>query len=154
MMFVLSVKTTRKRLGAAALCAVLLLTVLAVSVFVPSPVARPAAVAAATEEQQLTFLRSLGYEADETPLSVQEIQLPDEADAAAEAYQKLQKQAGFDLSGYAGQRVKCWSWSVKNDALPDATAHLLIYEGKLIGGDVTPHDAGGMRPLTAWKQED
>ena len=154
-MFVLSLKTTRKRLGAAVLCAVLLLTVLAVSLFVPSPAALPTAVAAGTEAQQLTFLRSLGYEAEETPLSVQEIRLPDEADATTEAYQKIQKQAGFDLSGYAGQRIKCWSWAVRNDALPDATAHLLVYEGKLIGGDVTPSESGAaMRPLTAWKQED
>ena len=44
---------------------------------------------------------------------------------------------------------------MRNDALPDATAHLLVYEGKLIGGDVTPSESGAaMRPLTAWKQED
>lgn len=154
-MFVLSVKTTRKRLGSAVLCAVLLLTVLTVSIFVPSPTAAPTAVAADTEEQQLAFLRSLGYEADETPLSVQEIRLPDEADSTTEAYQKIQKEAGFDLSGYAGQRVKCWSWSVKNDSIENATAHLLVYEGKLIGGDVTENETGSaMRPLTAWKQED
>ena len=154
-MFVLSVKTTRKRLGSTLLCAVLLLTVLTVSIFVPSPAATATAVAAATEEQQLTFLRSLGYEADKTPLSVQDIRLPDEADSTTETYQKIQKEAGFDLSGYAGQRVKCWSWAVKNDSLESATAHLLVYEGKLIGGDVSiSGENGSMRPLTAWKQED
>ena len=154
-MFVVSVKTTRKRLSAALLCAVLLLTVLTASVLAPQPADVAVAVAAGTEEQQLLYLRSLGYEADETPLSVQEICLPDEENSTTEAYQKLQKDAGFDLSAYAGKRVKCWSWAVQSDSLKNATAHLLVYEEKLIGGDILPNEAGAdMRPLTKIKQED
>lgn len=151
MVFICSMKTSFKQLAAIAVCLVLLIAVIATVSLMPDSSVEPTlAVAAETSEQQLTFLRSLGYEAAEAPLEVKEVLIPDEPDETFNTYNELQKQAGYDLSGYHGKRVKCWTYQITDLAEGgDVQAHLYVYDGRLIGGDISSVGEGGFtRPLT------
>ena len=60
-------------------------------------------------------------------------------------YNTLQKAQGYDLSKFAGKTVMRYVYKVNN--YPSSTepvyATLLVYKGKVIGGDVTDTAAKG-----------
>ncbi|MGN0172521.1 MAG: DUF4830 domain-containing protein [Acutalibacteraceae bacterium] len=144
-MFVCSLKTTKKQLLSAAACLVLIVAMLTAAFCFPlsSPTAVNA-VTGDTDETRAAFLRSIGYEAVLPAVSVKEILLPDSFDSALADYNELQKQAGFDLSGYAGQRVKYWTYDLAEHPFGEpAQAHLYVYNGAVIGGDISATAAGG-----------
>ena len=69
---------------------------------------------------------------------MKEVLIPDEFDEVFERYNKIQKEAGMDLSPYHGKRVKCWTYRVLN--IPDqgeVMANLYVYKNKIIGGDIS-----------------
>ena len=146
-MFVFSIKTSKKQLirlagGAAIVAAALLLTL-----FVPKA-GLPTAAKGAASEDRIAFLSALGYEADAAAVEVRELLIPDEFDDVFVAYNELQKQADMDLTPYQNKRVKRYTYAVTN--LPDRPqlqAHLLVYKGKIIGGDLT--DAADSEFMTA-----
>ncbi len=133
-MFVCSVKTTRRELAAALGCLLLILT-LTVAVLLPE---KSVSVSVRAEDtgQQLTYLRSLGYRAEEMPLAIEEIRIPDTPDDTFNAYNALQQQAGFDLTEYGGQRVKRFCYRIADESGQTGTAHLYIWRGRLVGGDI------------------
>ena len=52
-------------------------------------------------------------------------------------YNLLQQQAGFDLSGYAGQRLKYRTYELVDHPSDQLVrAHLYIYDGVIVGGDI------------------
>ena len=73
---------------------------------------------------------------------MQEIRLPDEADATLTAYEALQESAGMSLLKYCGKRVKLYTYTA-NDS---SKIHLYMYRHRLIAGDVTAPD-GTQTPL-------
>ena len=155
-MFVWSVKTTGKQL-CAAVCAVALgLALLGVALFVPETEHRAtAAVVADTPQKQQAFLRSLGYVAGETPLSSEEIKIPENPrDAAFIAYNGLQMQGGFNLGLYCGHTVKRFAWNVQTEDGTAYIAHLCLYKEKIVGGDLTDPATGTQKALTRVARED
>lgn len=152
-MFVLSLKASTLKL-AAALAA---LAVVVAAAFWEGGVARTApdtvreaagsgaAVSAvsgaevSTNAQRVTFLKSLGWQVDDDPVEVVEVVIPKTFNAVYNNYNAIQKAQGFDLLPYRGTRAKRWTYNVKN--YPGATAgvraNLLVYNGRLIGGDVS-----------------
>ena len=100
---------------------------------------------AKTIEQQVAFLKSYGYEAEEQPVLIEEVIIPSEFDEKYNAYNEYQKISGFDLSKYKGYRVKKYTYLIVNypDAKEDVYANLFIYNGKVIGGDVSASSYGG-----------
>ena len=156
-MFICSLKTSVRQLAAIALCLVLLIAVIATVSLMPDvPAESTLAVAAETSEQQLTFLRSLGYEAVSPALEVKEVLIPDEFDEVFTSYNALQQEAGYDLSGYHGKRVKCWTYAIPELAEGGSVqAHLYVYDGRLIGGDIASTTGEPWtRPLVQVQQED
>lgn len=90
--------------------------------------------------QVLSFISSFGWEVDEEPDEVREVIITAEFDDVYENYNAIQLKQGYDLRNYAGERVKRWTYTVRN--YPDYTdtdcikINVLVYDGEVIGGDV------------------
>ena len=91
-----------------------------------------------TQDDRIEFLKSLNLEIREDPIEFREVMIPEEFDETYKKYNELQVEQGFDLEKYAGKRVMKYSYAVMNHPSGEeaVTATLLIYKGKLIGGDV------------------
>lgn len=91
-------------------------------------------------EQVLRFISSFGWEVDSEPDEIREIIIPAEFDEVYESYNELQLSQGYDLSAYAGERAKNWSFTVLNypgyENEEFIKINILICDNKVIGGDV------------------
>ncbi len=90
--------------------------------------------------QILTFISTFGWEVDEEPDEVREVIIPAEFDDVYNNYNSIQLKQGYDLQKYAGERVKRWTYTIKN--YPEYVdqecikINILVYKGEVIGGDV------------------
>lgn len=104
-------------------------------------------VKAANAEERVAFLSQFGWEINEEPFEVAEVIIPAEFDETYSKYNAIQTAQGFDLTRYAGKRVKRWTYEIVN--YPDyeskscIRANLLVFEGQVIGGDVCSVELGG-----------
>ena len=98
-----------------------------------------------TNEERAAFLRSFGWEIDDTPLSETEVRIPDEFDAAYQSYNELQRSQGLDLEKYKGRKCMLYVYAVRNDPSGEegVTASLVLYKNKLIAADICSADADG-----------
>ncbi len=96
------------------------------------------------------YVASLGWDIEQTPIERADVDIPLQFDSVYNEYNRLQKQAGFDLMDYRGKRVTRYTFSVKNfDDVEGVRANVLEYKGKIIGGDImTVAIDGFMAPLT------
>ncbi len=98
-------------------------------------------LAVSSEQERLSFISHLGWEVDKEPVEVREVVIPETFDEVYNNYNKIQLEQGFDLEKYAGQRVKSWTYIVRNypDTVPTddyIRLNLLVSDGVIIGGDV------------------
>ena len=98
--------------------------------------------------ERVDFLRSLGWEVREKPLSEETLLLPDVLPETA--FLALQREQGFDLSALTGQRIKRYVYFLKNhpSGSSEDRAALLLFQQRVVGGAVyslAPH--GKLRPL-------
>lgn len=103
---------------------------------------------ASTADERAAFFSQFGYEISEDPLEVKEVIIPTEFDETYESYNEIQKSQGLDLSKYKGKRVKMWSYAIKNYPGYESTdsairGNILVYEGVVVGGDVSNIELGG-----------
>lgn len=98
-----------------------------------------------TEEERISFLKKMGYEITDTEPQKRDVVIPFEFNDVYENYNALQKKQGFDLSKYSGCRVISYCYEVKNYEGYDKTvyANILVYEGKIIGGDIAAAELDG-----------
>ncbi|MGE4276637.1 MAG: DUF4830 domain-containing protein [Lawsonibacter sp.] len=91
-----------------------------------------------SNEDRVDYLASYGWEVVSEPLATQELLIPDEMDESYNEYLALQSEQGFDLSKYAGKRVKRYTYEITNYPTGEAgvQANLLIYRNTVIGGEV------------------
>jgi len=135
-MFVVSMKASGKRLFPVLLCLALIAAMLIAGLCFPTSRTMMTAVSVAgdSDEACAAFLTSLGYTPSLPANDVREITLPTVFDEALAAYNAAQSASGFDLSGYAGQRVKYRTYTLADNA---GVAHIYVYNGRIIGGDIT-----------------
>ena len=140
-MIILTAKLPRHRkltigvaVAALACCAALVLTLggPADRLTVPSPKGQ------STLEDRVAYLQSYGWEVSAEPLATEELLIPKEMDASYDDYLALQSGQGFDLSKYAGKRVKRYTYEITNYPTGETgiLANLLIYKNTVIGGEV------------------
>ena len=102
---------------------------------------------ASTHEERMTFISQFGWELDEEPIEVKEVIIPTEFDDTYTAYNEMQKKQGFDLTEYAGMRVKQWTYRVKNyegyENKDCIHANILVHDGIVIGGDICSVELDG-----------
>ena len=96
---------------------------------------------AESHEERMEFISQFGWEVEEEPVQVKEVIIPTELSDVYIAYNDIQKLQGFDLTEFAGERVKCWTYIVKNyegyENQDCIHINMLVYDGEVIGGDVS-----------------
>ncbi len=148
-MFVLSMKTTRPRLAAfGAVCGLLLAVVVGTKMLPPA-----VSTAAPAATDPVAYLQGLGYEVDPQWTALQEITIPMEEDAAFAAYNALLQAAGYDLTAYKGERVKCYTYAVRNyPGTERVEARVYVHKDRVIAGEIASTEVGGfckgLTPLT------
>ena len=144
-MFVLTAKISKPKIiavGVLLLAVILLIVMLATggNESVSDPIG-------ASNDDRVAYLATYGWSVDATPTETQKVRIPDSADNRVFArYNELQKSQGFDLSKYAGQEVMRYVYEILN--YPEASAPIyatvLVYDGHIIGGDVTNSASDGV----------
>ena len=150
-MFIYSVKASSIRLGALILLSLVIICALvvlipsydAVSVFADD--GSVVYTGAKTNEGRIEFLRKFGWEVETTPKDEVSVTIPTEFDTVFSGYNELQKLQGLDLSKYKRKTVTRYTYVITN--YPDydgrVFANLLIYRGKVIGGDICTESGDG-----------
>ena len=103
---------------------------------------------ATNSQERIAFLSQFGWKVGEEPVEVSEVIIPSEFNGTYEEYNGIQKNQGLDLETYKGKRVKRWVYEVKNypgyaENSGCIRATLLIYDGIIIGGDVSSLELNG-----------
>ncbi len=98
-----------------------------------------------TNEDRIAYLASYGWEVDPDAVAVEELLVPKEFDDTYTQYLSLQSEQGFDLTKYAGKRIKRYAYEITNYPTGESgvQAGLLIYKNKVIGGEVLSSELGG-----------
>lgn len=99
-----------------------------------------------TNEDRIAFLAAYGWEVSDKPIETEAILIPEEMNEVLSQYNELQKSQGFDLTEYAGKQAKRYVYEVTNYEGTDAPVYatLLIWQGTVIGGDVTLTEGNGL----------
>ncbi|MBP3706250.1 MAG: DUF4830 domain-containing protein [Clostridia bacterium] len=94
-----------------------------------------------TNKLRVEFAQSIRCEVKEEMISQKKIIIPLHFSEVYENYNALQKKAGFNLSKYKGCEAVVYTYQVlcfgpfgKDD---NARLNLIVYNGKIIGGDVS-----------------
>lgn len=148
-MFVFSVHKRQIKMAVLVLC----IAVVAVAFFVVSKQGVEAAkeaqmnVRAATAEERIAYLSQFGWSVEGDPIEVSEVIIPETFDDTYTQYNELQKAQDFDLTVYAGKRVKRWIYRVTNypgfENRDCIQATLLVFDGQIIGGDICSTEIDG-----------
>ena len=98
-----------------------------------------------TGEDRRALLAQFGWETGEEAVEVAEITLPSEFDAVMTEYNELQRRQGLDLDKYRRKTVTRYTYEVTNypDYPGKVYASILVYRGKVIGGDVCTAELNG-----------
>ncbi len=98
-----------------------------------------------TNSDRLSFLAQFGWEAEATPVEEETVTIPGEFDKVFVGYNELQKQQGLDLAKYKRKEVTRYTYKITNFPNYEGTvyANLLVYRGKVIGGDICSADVNG-----------
>lgn len=93
---------------------------------------------AGTNEERIELLQSLGWDVSEQDTESKVVTMPKKFNTVYNVYNRLQKDQGFDLSDYKGKTVEIYTYEVYNypEKPNNILAHLIVFEGKLIGGDI------------------
>ena len=104
-------------------------------------------ITAATNEERVAYLESLGWQVEPQPIETLDLQLPEKLDGEWDAYAKLQKGQGLPFSEFAGQAVKRYTYTVTNypDIPQGVQANLYLWGDQIIGGDVIFTGQGGFQ---------
>ncbi len=148
-MFIYTVKASRLKFFALLLCSVAVLLVL-YAVLPKTPaldttVGNYSYTHAETNDDRIAFLSSLGYAVESSPSEVTKTVVPNTFDSVYEKYNEIQKSQGLNLSPYKGKTLTRYTYKINNYPADNskAVANLLIYNGKIVGGDVCSVDGEG-----------
>lgn len=150
-MFILTAKLPKRALAlsvaAAALlcCAGLVLNLTPPALPAAAVSAAPSRTGIRSNEDRLSFLEQYGWQVKEEPLVTEELTIPKEMDESYEEYLELQTAQGFDLTQYAGKRVKRYTYEITNYPTGETgvQVNLLLYREKIIGGEILSPQMNG-----------
>lgn len=102
-------------------------------------------LAAGTNEERIDFLSQFGWEVENEPVSLETVNIPQNFNRVYNRYNEIQLEQGLNLLDYAGKECKRVSYRVTNYPESDGTvnANLLIYEGRVVGGDISSTELNG-----------
>ena len=101
--------------------------------------------AVTANDDRVKFLEEFGWEVTPAPRESTQVRIPQEEGEMFRRYNALQKGQGYDLSKFAGKKVMRYVYEITNfpGAQEPVYATVLVYKGKVIGGDVTDTSAKG-----------
>lgn len=145
-MFVVSVKAGKKQLIRASVVLAVAIVAL-IGLFGGGAMQASAGkqIVAENDAQRKSFIMQYGWQVADEPVEICEIVIPEVFNEVYVKYNDLQRSQGFDLAKYAGKRVKRWTYRITNypEYDGDVCANILIFDGKVIGGDVSAMGEGG-----------
>lgn len=97
-----------------------------------------------SNEERVAFLQSFGWEISADPIESREVMIPEKFNDVYNTYNEMQIAQGFDLKPYAGYNCMQYKYLVSN--YPDSRevyATLLIYDSKILGGDLACAEVDG-----------
>ncbi len=100
--------------------------------------------------ENIQFLKSFGWETSPQPIETQSFTLPELPDDVYISYNRLQIEAGLDLSPYFGKSGIRYTYAVLNFPYPESNvrANVLVIDSKPVAGDImTVKSDGFMRSL-------
>ena len=91
-----------------------------------------------TEEQRKSFISALGWTVEEEAIEVVQVTVPREFTEVYQRYNELQKSQGCDLEKLKGKVLKRYTYRITDypDYEGEVLLNLLVYKGKIVGGDV------------------
>ena len=149
-MFIFTAKLKRERVIAGAVALVALGAVVAVAVGLVNARGAPSSSEGSarevkTNEDRVAYLESFGWTVESEPIAVEELLIPEQFDETYKQYLDLLSSQCFDLTPYAGKRVKRYTYVITNypTGEKNVQAGLLIYRDTVVGGDVLSSQLGG-----------
>ncbi|WP_251446111.1 DUF4830 domain-containing protein [Vermiculatibacterium agrestimuris] len=141
-MLIWTAKVNRRKIGLALMGAVILgAAAVAATVFWGGDAQASASMSpkgVKTAEDRAAYLESWGWQVEPEAVSVEELEMPETFGEEYSQYLELQAAQGFDLTKYAGKRIKRYTLNVLN--YPGGTegvqAHLLLCKNTVIGGEI------------------
>ena len=139
---VLSLKANRKRI-----LAVLIVIAIVVGGFIiiPKLTTAPVKHYGETAVQRREFLNAFGYVISEEPIDVRTVTIPKEFNDVYTKYNIMQKAQNFDLKPFKGKECQQFIYLISNYPNTNKEIHatLLVYQGVIIGGDVSCAEVDG-----------
>ena len=91
------------------------------------------------------FLGQFGWVVDAGSVETETVTIPAEFDKIFAGYNEMQKAQGLDLSKYKKKSVTRYTFTVTNygDYEGNVWANVLVYRGRVIGGDICSADSEG-----------
>lgn len=106
-----------------------------------SATAEPNPKGVRSAEDRVAYLEGWGLQVSPEAILVEELAMPDEFGTEYEQYLALQSAQGFDLTKYAGKRVKRYTYQVLNHPSgEEVSAHLLLCKNTVVGGELMGSD--------------
>lgn len=98
-----------------------------------------------TNEDRIGFLSQFGWEVKPEAVESAEVTIPSEFDKVFTSYNEIQKRQGLDLSDYKKKKAVRYTYEVTNYPSAEGVvyANLLVYRGRVIGGDICSADVNG-----------
>lgn len=97
-----------------------------------------------SNEDRVGFLSQFGWTVEAEPVLQEKVTIPAEFDSIFVSYNDMQKEQGLDLSRYKRKTVEHFRYQVTNfESGETVYANLLIYRGKVIGGDISSASMNG-----------
>ncbi|MDD4699429.1 MAG: DUF4830 domain-containing protein [Oscillospiraceae bacterium] len=136
-MVAVSIKLSKRKISVIALC-IALVGLIAFSVFGGFYGNSSAVNVGYDENNIIDYIKSFGWEIDETSGEGNDVLIPSEFNDVYKQYNALQLSQGFDLTKYRGLTVTRYTYNVTNypDYPKNVKINLLVYEGRVIGGDI------------------
>ncbi|MBQ8533396.1 MAG: DUF4830 domain-containing protein [Clostridia bacterium] len=97
-----------------------------------------------TAQDRIVFLNGYGWKLGEETESIQVV-IPSVFNDVYKKYNDIQISEGYDLTPYMGKICTRYTYEVLNypDGIDGVYANLLVYEGKIIGGDICTYAIDG-----------
>ena len=96
-------------------------------------------------EDRVTFASQFGWQITLPAAETTDVMIPTEFDPVYEGYNTIQKEQGLNLEKYRGKTVLKETYTITNYPDYEGTVYLnlLIYKGKIVGGDVSAAEIDG-----------
>ena len=146
-MLIQTIRLTRKKAVLAAILAGILMAALILLLGRGGGSEEASAPQLTGNAERVAYLRELGWEVEEEPVTTLQFLLPPQLKGDYVAYNDLQKQQGFDLEACCGKQVTRYTYAVTNyPQRPDGVQlNLYVCEELPVAGDVVCTGADGFQ---------